>query len=145
MPESTDTVFSNKEKIQILFKEYETLRAEIVARTSGGFQVLIVGGAVTTWLLARTSNGSFWFLVIAFTSAFAFIAYSLFRDCARIAARLQQLESRINQLAGENLLEWESRWGGLADGRWGMLVARYYRRVQNRKLPPPAPGSGTTA
>jgi hypothetical protein len=37
-----EEAFSPKEKVAILFKEYDTLRTEIIGRTAGGYQLIAI-------------------------------------------------------------------------------------------------------
>jgi len=42
--------------IQILFKEYDTLRSEIITRTNCGYQLLALGAGALAWLASRPLN-----------------------------------------------------------------------------------------
>ena len=109
-----------KEVILILFKEYDTLRAEAQVRTSGGFQLITIAALAVTVLLgwaSPRSDGAVWVALIGiFALAAAFIWYQ--RHASNLLAwRLRQIESEINRLAGAEILQWESKWSGAIRGR----------------------------
>jgi len=118
------TVF---EKIQILMHEYDGLRDEIGGRTRDGFNlfsicgVLFVGGlsflygAAGMWPALATGV----FGLIAFVIATRATIYRI----GRAAARLREIEATVNDLAGEPLLEWETKWG-LRGAAWSSDVWR---------------------
>ena len=88
------------DNISILFKEYDTLRTEIISRTNNGYQVITVGGivgaATVSWLGSHRldpvvlSSAGF---VAAILCVFGLI---MFRDTNCIAYRLRELEAQIN-------------------------------------------------
>lgn len=105
--------------VNILLEEYRTLRAEIVARTTNGYQLLtLVGGlpaALFLWINWKdpaTLPATFWIVVFILGAAFVLLSFALYRDIILVARRLRELESKINDLAGTKLLEWETRGGG---------------------------------
>jgi hypothetical protein len=103
---------SRFEQIQILLHEYDTLRNEIIGRTRDGFTLfsitvaLFVGaisllyGAAGGWPAAATAILG----AIAFNIALA----ETTKGIAAISTWLCQLEARVNALAGEPLLSWET-------------------------------------
>jgi hypothetical protein len=115
---SGDTL-TRKEKIEILFKEYDTLRTEIMTRTNNGYQLSAIAAGAMTWLISRPIDIRFWI-----ASTLAAVVFSLFyvlimRDINKFAARIRELEGEINALSGADLLEWETHWGGAAAGHLG--------------------------
>lgn len=124
-------ILSAKEQIEILLKEYDTLRAEIIARTTGGYQVISIGAVLFTALLTVVATRThpagevgtkllrstlFWVALGALV-VFAGVSMSFtYRDINLIAGRIQQIEQKVNRLAGVDLLEWESKWGGSKTG-----------------------------
>ncbi|MBZ5628134.1 MAG: hypothetical protein LAO06_04625 [Acidobacteriia bacterium] len=107
--------------IEILFKEYDTLRNEIVVRTSSGYQMLTVGAvviaALLTWLSSHSARhpmflGTVTFVVAAFVIAFLVTR----RDINAAAKHISRIESDINIRAGKTLLTWETKHGGAAKG-----------------------------
>ncbi len=107
--------------ISILFKEYDALRSEIQGRTNNGYQLWAIGAAVLTWLVSRPIDSKFWILLALFVLVFSIASWTAFRDINKASVRLRELENQINALAGQHLLEWESRWGSAVRGyfRWG--------------------------
>jgi hypothetical protein len=106
--------------LQVLTLEYETLRAEILMRTSARYQFLgfitaaaailatgVVGSSsgVTEWLLATLAGVVFIFGLLSF--------WQLGSDVAHLSARVAKIETRINRLMPSEpgtpaLLSWES-------------------------------------
>lgn len=115
----------DRAKIDILFKEYDTLRTEVMARCNSRF--LVVGFLVTltvfvaseseVGLLARCLIGAFAVLAVA---ALWFRLGQLIKRCA---VRIAEIEQKINKLMGEQLLAWESR---IAKGG---LFHKFYRNT----------------
>jgi hypothetical protein len=116
MAEINEKTLDSKDKIQILLKEYDTLRAEIIARTNHGFQLTGLGGAVLMWLVSRPDDARFWVLVATFLMVFGYMGWITFRDISKAAGRIRQIEAKVNKLAGDELLEWETLWGGAVAG-----------------------------
>jgi cardiolipin synthase len=99
------------DNIEILFKEYDTLRQQVVVRITHWYQL---GGAfaiVVAWLLAHPPAGGWVIPLTVLTFAAAFFGGTLARDIHIIAERLQELEAEINKLAGAELLKWETHYG----------------------------------
>jgi hypothetical protein len=134
----TQKEFTEKDKIQILLHEYDTLRQEILTRTRTGHQILAVAAVLFIWIITQimTGNPSFWFWTIlvgflaASVAAVSVAAWFTMRDIGKAAKRIRELESDINSRAGEDLLIWETRWGGAVTGFWGRA----------RPLPPTTTG-----
>ncbi len=118
----------SKSKIEILFKEYDTLRTEIDTRIKSAFSLwsvaiaalAIVGGLSGTktraWVIASVA-------IIALVILW-YLNESATRRCAK---RVSQIEKRINDLADEELLEWELKWGAVTTGyfpEWREVKAR---------------------
>jgi hypothetical protein len=108
-----------QEKIQVLFKEYDALRSSILGRTNNGYQLWGIGAALLTFLISRPIDVKFWILMSLFGIVFSIFSWTTYRDINKAAERLRQLESRINRLAGDELLQWETRWGSGVTGFFG--------------------------
>jgi len=106
--------------IQILFKEYDTLRAESVARLGGSYQFLTIAAvlftALTAWISGHQASSTLWIIIGVFVASIILFAVVTWRHLCLVAKRLQQIEARINDLSGANLLEWETSWGMGATG-----------------------------
>ena len=120
MPEVELQALTAKDKITILLSEYSTLRAEIIARTTQGFQLLAVSGALLIWVSARQIDIRFWVVCSVGTVVVACASFFTIRDTKKAATRLCELEKDINNRAGEELLVWETVWGGANTGFWGL-------------------------
>jgi len=120
--------FSAKEKIMILFKEYDTLRAEAISRSGGGYQVIAIFAgliaAILAWGATHPPVATFWAAVGTLILAAIFSAFLVLRDIYAIARRVAEIERAINHLAGDQeLLIWESKRGSAASG---LLLRRRY-------------------
>jgi hypothetical protein len=104
------------EHINILLEEYKTLRAEIISRTTNGYQLLAFGAALPAALFALVGpSRSAWqiwiglgFLVVVVLSLCGAMYYDIFRA----ADWLIKVEAAINLKAGGDLLTWETHGGG---------------------------------
>ena len=112
-------VLNTQGKIQILLHEYASLRTEIFHRTGHLFQLLTVGGALFLWLASRPIDLRFWISLAAAVVVVSLFCWLIHRDIEKAAERLRQLEEDINRRAGEELLVWETHWGGATTGYWG--------------------------
>jgi len=113
--------------VAVLFKEYDTLRAEILSRTNNGNQMItvVIGVfvAVCSWLVSHPANSSIRGIVelsgtnlILVVVVIGVSQWSIRRDINHAAERLRELESEINRLSGAELLKWETHWGGAVTG-----------------------------
>lgn len=110
---------SDFERIEILLHEYDSLRDEIQERIGHVYQVVIICAVLATWLLGRNMDGRFWAgatLLILLITAFGWFNGE---DIKRAAAQLREIEQHINHLTGEDLLTWETQYGGAIAGYWG--------------------------
>ena len=105
-------------KVEILLREYDTLRQEVMSRYAAQFQGIGTLGVVIVGLVAAVAahfdrDTCIWLMVGAFA---VFIALFMWADAdiSRIAKRLRELERDINKRAGETLLVWETNrvWHG---------------------------------
>jgi hypothetical protein len=99
---------SPKDKIDILLKEYDTLRSEIINRIWSRFIVtgllfavvpLVSDKAGAPPLLSLMSLG------VVLTGMWWLVSRGI-QSCGR---RLCELEQQINTLAGDKLLQWETK------------------------------------
>jgi hypothetical protein len=128
--------FEQKDKIQILLAEYNTLRNELIARTGYGFQIGAAIAAIITWLLQQSlTAGSFLGFVFVIGGTLLFARINV-RDWAKAAAEVRDLEHEINSRAGEHLLSHERLSG--AAGRMGFLSGLFDKieRLPKSSLPP---------
>lgn len=104
----------NHPKINILLKEYDTLRSEVLERIKIAFSHLAYFGAVVAFALPASKDIPCWQRLVAIALAAiggVILLYTSFLNWSwvgKLAQHLQGLEVKINELAdaGE-LLTWE--------------------------------------
>ena len=112
------------EQIQILLAEYSTLRAEIIQRITWKIQLMTAAAAGiaivgSTLLAGAIYTGVFllFLVVVFFCTAILFIR----RETSEVVDAIVKLERSINEMAGQELLSWETQKGLSAMGhaaRW---------------------------
>jgi hypothetical protein len=117
---------SNPEKIDILLKEYDTIRAEAIARINSRFA--FVGLIIGIIALSRNRDHE-----ISYTFVLIVAWFYLGQLLNLLRTGLQHVEHEINRLAGEELLTWEtsrsSRLFGIVHGCVHRLVKRTELRI----------------
>lgn len=104
-------LFSDKVKIDILMKEYETLRTELLQRINQRFACIGLAGAVLAYgffKIERNTIASVLIVIIAI-SIVGVIWFHFGRRIHEIALRILEIEQRINSFLGDELLVWEIR------------------------------------
>lgn len=98
-----------KDKVQILLKEYDSLRAEILQRIGHRFAFLSLIGAVGVYAFFTATDLSVYQIVVLMISALALFGvwWQLGNLIARCSKRIAEIEKAINSVAGEPLLRWE--------------------------------------
>ncbi len=119
MAERQPVGFSDFERVDILLHEYDSLRDEIQQRIAHVYQVVIICAVLATWLLGRTMDGRFWLGVTLMLLLIAAFGWFNGEDIKRAAAQLRAIEQHVNDLSGEDLLTWETHYGGAIAGYWG--------------------------
>lgn len=122
-----DSALSQSDKIQILLHEYDTLRDEIIQRWVGTQQqisiaVLVFIGIITVLFSNQIKHPRDYVLYGTLGVAVCIFFYAMWqvdRDTRKAAERVREIERDVNARAGEELLQWESRWGGAVAGFWG--------------------------
>jgi hypothetical protein len=126
MVDSLDMIHQNEQpvdvqqKIQVLFKEYEALRSSILGRTNNGYQLWGIGAALLTFLMSRPADFRFWLLISLFVVIFSLFSFITVLEIEKAAKRLREVEANINGLAGDELLQWETRRGSGLKGFLGI-------------------------
>jgi len=107
-------------EVEIILKEYESLRQEILVAMSNRISILSFGlatiGAVFTASIAVSASGNYSLLaslmlilaVPAINSFVLFMWMGEYQRMMRAGSFLYELESRINSIAGRNVLMWET-------------------------------------
>lgn len=98
-----------KDKVQILLKEYDSLRAEILQRIGHRFAFLSLFGAVGAYAFFAAKDMSTYQTIVLMISALALFGvwWQLGNLIARCSNRIAEIEKTINSFAGESLLRWE--------------------------------------
>jgi hypothetical protein len=81
------------------------------SRTGYGFQIAATAAVTTTWFLQQPLAGRswlFWLLMVAVATCFCVAIFVNTRELKRVAARLKEIEHKVNSRAGEHLLAWET-------------------------------------
>lgn len=121
---TTSPIFPQIEKVRILLTEWSALRAETISRMNHGYQLLSVGTAAITILIAAgvATEVPPWLkyiLLAIFVPVYAFSAWFVLRDTWKLRDRMLEIEASINDRAGEDIILWETLWGGIGTGFWG--------------------------
>lgn len=105
--------------IYVIIAEYSSLRSEILTRTSNMYQLFGAGFATLLWIF--TNSYSYSTLIVFFVGVFFFLLFYwlIERDIRKAARRIREIEREVNNRTGEQLLIWESRWGGGVTGFFG--------------------------
>jgi hypothetical protein len=120
-----------KEKVTVLLAEYATLRAEIVQRSAWHVQMIAAAVAIlgVSIGLMVSSNDNVYAGVVLITFAIVGLAIGLLfndQEMRKVVDSVTSLERRINELAGDELLTWETRRGLPGEGhseRWRQLFS----------------------
>jgi ATP/ADP translocase len=108
-----------KDKIQVLLHEYAGLRTELIHRQNNAYQLVAVVGALFVWLSSHAIDARFWITLALATPLVCLLGWMLARDTYKAAKRIREIESQVNGFFGEELMVWETRWGGAVTGVFG--------------------------
>ncbi len=132
MPDKNQNILTVKEQIDVLLKEYDTLRSEIINRMNSGVQIGVVAVGVVTFLASRQSNQASIWVVVVPTTGIVIFSLVLWRDLYSASRRVAELEREINHLAGRALLKWESQWSTGSKGVFGWLTDWKIKKKQKK-------------
>jgi hypothetical protein len=119
-----------KEKIQALLAEYSGLRTESINRNNNIFQLFAALIVLFGFAIGRQHlDGQFWLIVVSATLSVFSLGWRIHRDVDTAAERMRQIETRVNDLLGEKVMEWETEWGGSARGYLRRLRPPGYRKT----------------
>lgn len=113
-------------KINILLKEYDTLRAEMLQRMNGRFAIVGLLGALLVLVISKGEwqptgwkLDARWLVAVLGASILAGIFWRFGTLIRKLGTRVSKVEQRVNQLAQEDLLAWETcfGWGRFANTR----------------------------
>jgi hypothetical protein len=110
MSENPATI-SVKKEIDVLMKEYETLRAEMLQRMRQRMSFLGLFGVTIGYLVFHFEDLDFLgVLALLFATLFLFAIWMrLGRLVAQCSERVAEIERQVNAFAGEILLVWETK------------------------------------
>ncbi len=115
-----DKSITEAEKIRILIAEYNTLRAEIIARAGHGYQMLGFGLTSIVLLLSLSANKYVtWGVTFVVCILLPFGLWIFWRETMKEAKRIREIELDVNSRVKEDLLVWENLWGGAVTGLFG--------------------------
>lgn len=104
------------QKIEILMREYDTLRTETLERISSWFQICGGAGAAVVGILvigAAYSAALAAVLLVIFPIPIFVMFRNVDFDMRELGSRIREIENQVNQLAEEDLLAWENHRGGI--------------------------------
>lgn len=115
----------NALQVSALLCEYSTLRSENIERHNAIHTEIYVVAAFVAAMIGScivASMGKSVFLVFvtmglataAILVGVLTISFEL-KSIRRIGRRLQRIEQKVNHRVGSDVMEWERRWGGVAD------------------------------
>lgn len=110
MPETQPQPLDRKDRITTLLKEYDTLRAEALGRINHRWQMLGLIGAIVAFVSAKDNLLSWGFIpVYAMVLLLLVLWVRTGFHLSALSGRIEEIEKKVNEIAGETLLEWESR------------------------------------
>jgi hypothetical protein len=114
-------------RIKVLLAEYETLRSEIISRMNSRFNIIGYIGAIMAFFVVQINNIDwtqfYWpeeilhvrakiglpTLLLLGGLTLLFLIWVIFGSLVKkLSRRISQLEFKINAIANENLLTWET-------------------------------------
>lgn len=96
-------------KVEVLLREYDTLRTEILARVRTRFELLGFLAIITAFAGSRDSSTTVAVTVAAVALLIAIVVWIWFaRGIKRCAVRILEIETKVNELLDDDLLRWES-------------------------------------
>ena len=115
------------QKITILLSEYNTLRAEVLTARTAVAQVIGLGIPVFTTLLGLGiyyNSRVWWIILLTILGVAWYVYYTLTwneMNTRSYTARLRNIEQKINKLADEPIMIWETMHG------WGSVFHPWLR------------------
>jgi hypothetical protein len=107
----------------ILFREYDTLRAEMINHQANWYNLLIAFGALAAWVLSQNYRTKMLWLALA-AGVFVIGCIVLAKFARRLSIRIAEIEKEINDISGKTLLRWETSRGWGTKGVRKSLSAR---------------------
>ena len=100
-----------KVKVDVLLKEYETLSSYALQRNSQRFALLSVSGGLGSYAFFSAHAFDTYQRAILMVTAVALLLlwWQLGGMMVRCANRMAEIEERVNSVAREGLMQWESK------------------------------------
>jgi hypothetical protein len=119
-------------KIRVLLVEYDTLRTEVLSHLRTSY---VVTAAALTFLGGLFALGDGWEQRVGIVVLIALVlvaGWAIAVAMELAARRLQKLERKINAIAGERLMVWESDFGGF--GKYSDRIGVTHFFLASRKF-----------
>ena len=102
---------TDDKKIEILLKEYETLRTEILQRSGRRTAfVSLVGALGASAFFVENDFAAHQIIVLSVAAVFLLgVWWQLGNVMARCGTRVSEIEERVNAMAEDELLQWEHK------------------------------------
>lgn len=100
----------DSQKVAILLKEYDTLRAEAIARMNARFAFVGIATGIIALAVSRDGTASSW-LLLGLAAVLMAVWFYIGQLLYRLGLGIQRVEREINKLAETELLVlvWESK------------------------------------
>lgn len=112
-------MLTDKERIDVALCEYKSLRDEILTRTNSGFNMIAIGGTIVLWLAGNFHGWKTIAYLVVLAILYCAICRANWIMVKRCSNRVAAIEGRINGIAQEKLLTWESYMSPAAGGGFG--------------------------
>jgi hypothetical protein len=136
--EEGNQIINNRNNVNILLHEYDSLRQEILQKTNHIYQILaLMSGALLAILNWFGSHSIQVIHLLPPTPIYLFcaeliLAYGwaiIAKDIWKASTRIMEIEKAIDLVTGEKfLLRWERVWGGTATGI--LTLSRHIPKLQ---------------
>jgi hypothetical protein len=118
----------SRAKVEVLLREYDSLRGEVISRLNNRFNLLGYAGAILTYAVFQGGGITDWRLLCAAGAALALLLVWLWgaKKIRELSRRIAMIEKQVNTLLGDSLLAWESGQvaGGWFRNAWEAATAR---------------------
>ena len=95
--------------VEVLLREYGTLRDEILSRVRARFELLGFIVAISAFLGSKDVGIPWRIVFVAVGAVLALAVWTwLANNIKACATRIREIEAKVNLLMGDSLLEWET-------------------------------------